>query len=144
MLQVAAPNEIVVMVVFDVKIGESRGMVNLCIPAGIVETAGAHFVKAWHRQRREPTPTERAWLAENLARLPVETTATLQTALPAREILALEPGDVLSLGVPTYQPVDVRVGRTLKFKGRLSADGGRSGVRVDFRCDPTGAPLATA
>ena len=141
MLQVAAPNEIVIMIVFDVKIGDSRGMINLCIPASIVETTGAHFVQAWHRQRREPTAVERAWLHENLARVPAETIASLDTSLTAREMLALAPGDVLSLGVPVYQPIDVRVGGTVKFKGRLAADAGRGGVRVDYRCDVTGQPV---
>jgi len=141
MLQVAAPNEIVIMIVFDVKIGESRGMINLCIPASIVETTGAHFVQAWHRQRREPTPTERAWLHENLARVPADTTASLQTTLTARDILSLEPGDVLSLGMPIYKPIDLCVGGTMKFKGRLAAEAGRGGVRVDYRCDVTGAPV---
>ena len=142
MLQVAAPNEIVIMIVFDVKIGESRGMINLCIPASIVETTGAHFVQAWHRQRREPTATERAWLNENLARVPADTTASLDTTLTAREILSLAPGDILSLGVPIYQPIDMRVGGTVKFKGRLAADAGRGGVRVDYRCDVTGQPVS--
>jgi len=141
MLQVAAPNEIVIMIVFDVKIGDSRGMINLCIPASIVETTGAHFVQAWHRQRREPTPTERAWLHENLARVPAVTDATLETTLTARDILELTPGDVLSLGHPIYQPVDVRVGGTVKFKGRLAVDGARGCVRVDYRCDATGASV---
>jgi flagellar motor switch protein FliM len=142
MLQVAAPNEIVIMIVFDVKIGESRGMINLCIPASIVETTGAHFVQAWHRQRREPTPNERAWLHENLARVPVDASATLETTLTARDILELAPGDVLSLGHPIYQPVDVRVGGTVKFKGRLASDNGRGTVRIDYRCDMAGVPVA--
>src|SRR5262245_43643454 len=137
MLQVAAPNEIVIMIVFDVKIGDSRGMINLCIPASIVETTGAHFVQAWHRQRREPTVTERAWLRENLSRVPTETTASLTSTLTARELLALTPGDVVSLGVPVRTPIDLRIGRTLKFKGRLAAADGRRGVRVDYRCDVT-------
>ncbi|MFI5179476.1 MAG: flagellar motor switch protein FliM [Vicinamibacterales bacterium] len=141
MLQVAAPNEIVIMIVFDVRIGESRGMINLCIPASIVETAGAHFVQAWHRQRREPTAIERAWLRENLARVPTETIASLESTLTARELLALAPGDVISLGVPIRKPIDVRIGRTLKFKGRLAAEEDRGGVRIEYRCDATGVRL---
>ena len=141
MLQVAAPNEIVIMIVFDVKIGDSRGMINLCIPASIVETTGAHFVQAWHRQRREPTPVERAWLRENLSRVPTDMTASLASSLTAREMLALSPGDVVSLGVPVRTPIDVRVGRTLKFKGRLAAAEGRRSLRVEYRCDVTGASV---
>ena len=75
MLQVAAPNETVLMIVFDVKIGETRGIANLCLPASIVETTDGHFAQAWHRQRREPTPTERGWVHENLSRVPVDARA---------------------------------------------------------------------
>src|SRR6185503_15961825 len=74
MLQVAAPNEVVVMIVFDAKIGESRGQINLCVPASIIESTGTGFVQAWHRQRRELTPTEQTWLTDNLGRVPVTIT----------------------------------------------------------------------
>jgi flagellar motor switch protein FliM len=141
MLQVAAPNETVVMIVFDVKIGETRGMINLCIPASIVETAGAHFVQAWHRQRRAPTAGERAWLWENLARVPMRTTAMFDVKLTARELLALVPGDVVSLDVPIYKPIELRVGSTLKFKGRLAVESGRTGFRIEHRCDGAGVEI---
>jgi flagellar motor switch protein FliM len=144
MLQVAAPNEIVIMIVFDVRIGESRGMINLCIPASIVETTGGNFAQAWHRQRREPTETESAWLHENLSRAPQKITALLESKVTARELLALTAGDVVSLGVPVARPIDVRVGGTLKFKGRLAIANGRAGVRVEYRCDSTGARAAEA
>jgi flagellar motor switch protein FliM len=141
MLQVAAPNETVVMIVFDVKIGEARGMMNLCIPASIVETAGAHFVQAWHRQRRAPTATEQTWLWENLSRVPMNTTAMFNVKLTAREFLALVPGDVVSLDVPIYKPIELRVGGTLKFKGRLAVDSGRTGFRIEHRCDGAGVEV---
>ena len=32
MLQVAAPNEAMILLVFEIRIGGSRGMLNLCIP----------------------------------------------------------------------------------------------------------------
>lgn len=138
MLQVAAPNEIVIMIVFDVKIGEARGMMNLCIPASIVESTGAHFVQAWHRQRREPTEVERRWLSENLSRVPLGLSALLETRLSARDLLALEPGNIVSLNIPVEKPIDVHVGTIRKFRGRLAVAGARVGVRVEERCDATG------
>jgi len=139
MLQVAAPNEIVILIVFEMRIGDARGMLNLCIPASIVENAGGHFVQAWHRQRREPTPTERAWLRENLARVPLAMTALLESRLAARDLLTLTAGDVVSLGVPLRKPIDLRIGQTLKFKGRLTVDDGRVAVRVEHRHNPSDA-----
>jgi flagellar motor switch protein FliM len=134
MMQVAAPNETVVMIVFDVRIGAARGMMNLCVPASIVETGGGHFVQAWHRQRRDPTPTDRAWLAENLARVPMALTARLETSVKMRELLDLVNGDVISLGVPVGKPIELLVGHTTKFNGRLSALGGRVGVTIEGTC----------
>ena len=138
MLQVASPNETMVMVTFAMRVGDARGMVNLCLPASLVESTGAHFAQAWHRQRRDLTPTERGWLHDNIARVPVNLTALLTAQLTARELLALEPGDIVGLGVPAHQPIDVHVGSSLKFRGRLAVDGRRSAVRIVHRCDVAG------
>lgn len=138
MLQVAAPNEIVIMVVLDARIGDARGMINLCFPASIVESAGGHFVQAWHQQRREPTPNERVWLRENLARVRMPLSASLEARLSTRELIELVPGSVLSLGIPIETPVDISVGETQKFKGRLTALGRQVGVQLEHRCNPLG------
>ena len=113
MLQVAAPNEVFILLVFDIRIADSRGMLNLCIPAGV----GVHFAQGWHGTHREPTPVERRRLTENLARVPVRVTASLGTRIEAREVLAIRPGDCLSLGMPVHQPVEVTAGRVLKWRG---------------------------
>ncbi len=97
MLQVAAPNEIVVVVVFDVKVGEVRGLINLCIPTNVVETAGTHFAQAWQRQRRELTSTEHAWLDENFGRVPVPVVPLIRTRLNASAVLGLQVGEVVAL-----------------------------------------------
>lgn len=134
MLQVAAPNEIVIMIVFDVRIGEVRGMMNLCIPASIAETMGG--VQAWQPHHRAPTGTERSWLQQNLGRVDLDVSAVLESKLLTSDLLALSAGDVISLGVPSDRPIDVRVGGTLKFKGRLGVAGrGQLGVWIDRRCD---------
>jgi flagellar motor switch protein FliM len=67
MLQVAAPNEVFILLVFDIKIAETRGMLNLCVPAAV----GAGFAQGWHGTHREPTSLERRRLFENLGRVPL-------------------------------------------------------------------------
>lgn len=131
MLQVAGPNEIVILLVFDLKVGDIRGMLNLCIPASAIEATGSSFVQGWHRTHREPTFTEQRWLHANLARVPLAVTSTIETRLRARELVNLASGDVLSLGVPVQVPLDVRVGSMVKFKGRLTASGGHAALRIE-------------
>lgn len=138
MLQVASPNDPVVMLVFDLKIGDAQGMLNLCLPASIVEKTDTHFAGALDRHRREPTDKERLWLNETLARVPMPVTALLESRCTTRELVELRAGDVVSLGVPAERPLDLRVGRTLKFRGQPAADAGRAFVRVLHRCDGAG------
>ena len=131
MLQVAAPNETVLMIVFDVKIGETRGFVNLCLPATIVESTDGHFAQAWHRQKREPTAAERGWVQQNLARVSVDLSALIEARVSTGDLLAMSPGDVVSLGVPVHRPIELRIGTTPKFRGRLGVDEGRIAVRIE-------------
>jgi flagellar motor switch protein FliM len=131
MLQVAAPNETVLMIVFDFKIGETRGFANLCLPATIVESTDGHFAQAWHRQRREPTAAERGWVHQNLSRVTVDLSALIEARVSTRDLLTMAPGDVVSLGVSVHKPIDLRVGTTPKFRGRLGVEDGRIAVRVE-------------
>lgn len=142
MLQVASANDTVVMLAFDMRIGEATGRLHLSLPANLVERTDAHFAGALDRHRREPTGRERGWLNENLARVPMPLTAVLESRCTTRELLELRSGDVMSLGIPAHRPLDLRVGRTLKFRGAPMVDDGRAAVRVAHRCD--GAGLAEA
>jgi flagellar motor switch protein FliM len=136
MLQVSSPNEVVVAIRFDIKIGTTRGKMNLCLPASVIEVVGAHFGQSWHRQRRDPNDLERAWIRENLSRVPLELTAMLEARLRTGELVALRQGDVLSLGVRADAPIELRVGETRKFTGRLTRHAGRIGIRIDRRAEP--------
>ena len=140
MLQVAAPNDVIVMIVFDVRIGEARGFLNVCLPASMVESAGTEFVQAWRRQDRAITPQERTWVQEHIGRMPMTIASVIETRLSGREVLALEPGDIVSLGRAIDEPVELRVGGVCKFLGRMVATDRRVLAQVDRRC--AGAPPA--
>src|SRR5262245_27545299 len=105
MLQVSAPNEIFIMLVFDLRVGGARGMLNLALPATVIEAVGSNFSQGWHRTRKEQSNKDRERLTENLGRIPVPVTAGLDSKLSASEVLQLRPGDVLSVGRPVREPV---------------------------------------
>ena len=133
MLQVMGPNEIVVLLGFDIKVADSRGMLNLCIPATAIEATGDRFVQGSQRTRRQPTKEEEAWLGANLGRVTVPVTAMLETTLAAEELLKLRPGDIVALGHSINQPIDVMVGKIHRFAGRLAQNGQAMAVRVESR-----------
>jgi flagellar motor switch protein FliM len=126
------------MLVFDLRVGEARGAVHLCLPAALVERSDASVAGGWSRQRHEPTARERGWLTENLSRVPMTVSAVLSTRCTAGDLATLAVGDVLALDVPADAPLDLRVGETLKFRARLAEIGGRVRARIDHRCDGAG------
>ena len=128
MLQVTGPNEIVILLVFDVRLGETRGQLNICIPAAAIEAVGDRFAHGWQRSRREPTLDEQTWLHQNLWSMPLPVTARLDTTLSARELLQLRVGDVLALGHPASDPVQVHVGQVGRFSGHLTRTDSGVGV----------------
>ena len=133
MLQVAAPNEGFVVVVFQMHVGDVGGVVNLCIPATVVETASAQFTQAWPKQRREAAGQDRAWINEHIARTTVPVEALIRATLPATTVLALEPGSVLALPLAADRPVDLSVAGLKKMTGRLASERGRLLVTVEQR-----------
>jgi flagellar motor switch protein FliM len=113
MLRVAAANEAVLVIAFEIRIADSKGVLNLCLPAAV----GTHLPQDWHSTRREPSPEESRNLTRNLARMRVPVAAVVQAQLPAREVLALRPGDVVSLGRSARERLEIRVWDTTKFLG---------------------------
>ena len=131
MLQVTGRNEIVVVVAFLIKVADTRGTLKLCIPASAIEAIGDTFSQAWHRARRQPTMEEVARLSTNLGRVPLAVTAHLSTTVSARELIALRPGDVMTLGRNAGQPVTVSVGALPAYAGQLVVHNGSLAIRVE-------------
>lgn len=125
-LPVAAPGDAMVLVVFDVHVGETRGTLNLCLPAALC----ASVPQGWQSARRDPSPAESRHLARNLGRVSVPLTAVLRTELAAGDILALRPGDVISLGRPVRLPVEVRAWDTLKLLAQPTRTANGLGLAV--------------
>jgi flagellar motor switch protein FliM len=131
MLQVAAPNEVVVLVAFEIRIGEAGGMLNICLPSSSIESVGESFTHSWYRAHRTPSTTEREEMGTALGRLPMHVAATVETTLTARDVLALQPGDVINLGHRLAEPIQGRVNNLTKFFVIPTLVDGRAGVRVE-------------
>jgi flagellar motor switch protein FliM len=109
-------------------------MLNICVPASVIEASGGNFAQSWQQQRRDRTPQEAQWLTDSIGQAPLRVTADVSTTLRTRELLNLAPGQVLSLGVPLDAGVNIRVGDIVKFTGRLAMQAGRAAVQVQQVC----------
>ena len=126
MLDVAPPAEAMLFATFSVRMGEASGMLHLCIPAAV----GASLGKGATGTPREPSAVDSQRMLQSLSSVRVPVTAILPTTLPAREILALRPGDVLSLSWSTRDPIEVRAWHTPKFLAHPTRTAGGVGLLV--------------
>jgi flagellar motor switch protein FliM len=130
MLQVAAPNEVVLLLSFEIRIGETRGVLNLCFPASSIEAVSGGFTRSWNRTKREMTPNEHDALEESLKRIQVNLEAGIHTGIGAADFLRLSVGDVIGLDHPAAEPIEVRVNGKPKFVATPSAAGARAQIRL--------------
>jgi flagellar motor switch protein FliM len=132
MLQVTGPNEGVILLAFDIVVGEGRGMLSISIPAAAIETMEEKVAEGWNRTKRQPSAIEAARLQANLGRVPLPVKTLLETRMSARDVLALQAGDVVALGHSAASPVEIHVGGVRRFTGRLGCDdNGNTAVQVE-------------
>jgi flagellar motor switch protein FliM len=143
MLQVTGQNEGVILLAFDISVGEGRGMLSISIPAAAIETMEEKVAEGWNRTKRQPSAAESARLQTNLGRVPLRVKTLLETRMSAREVLALQAGDVVTLGHSAASPVEIHVGGVRRFTGRLACDhNGNTAVTVEQTTDFSGAGMA--
>lgn len=117
-LQMISPNETVVVISFNIVIGESSGMINICIPHVVLEPIVPNLsVRYWMQtNKKEPTPEQSIILEKRLkqASLPL-TTELGKGSMSVEDFLYLQVGDVISLDRKIEDPLIVKVGDIPKF-----------------------------
>jgi flagellar motor switch protein FliM len=93
---------------FEIKIGETRGVLNVCFPATSIEAVSGSFTRSWQRTQRDMTPNEQAVLDENVGRVNVTLSAGIQAAIGGADFLRLQVGDIVGLDHPAGEPIGGR------------------------------------
>jgi flagellar motor switch protein FliM len=131
LLQIVAPNEVVITIVFHVQIASVQGMMSLCIPAVVLEPIIQRFNQSSYSRSREVAPEQTRSLLDTLSTLTFPVSAELRGSTAAMDdLFRLAPGDVLQLDHRADQPISVSVGGLVKFQGDLVANSGRTAVHL--------------
>jgi flagellar motor switch protein FliM len=96
--QIVSPNEVVVLICFEIKMGEASGMMNLCMPYLTIEPIMGQFaIKNWFsRGRKQDAGRSMADLKFNLKACDLECVGYYaELKIGIGELLALKVGDVL-------------------------------------------------
>src|SRR5579864_883642 len=112
LVQIVPPNETVVVVGFELKMGNRAGTMSLCIPYNAIEPImGLLATQNWFSyQRKGPQEDHLRKLKTNVVNAPVEARAFLaQTTIKLNELLALQVGDVITTDKPIEREVLIQV-----------------------------------
>jgi len=123
LVQIVAPNEVVVLVVFEIKFGDVMGMMNLCIPAIVFEPIAAKFDQEWYTGFKKSSDFREAkWLSIWLKRALFPCAAELKdnvTTISVDQFLSLQEGDILTFSAKPDEKMDFSIASYSRFKGKV-------------------------
>jgi flagellar motor switch protein FliM len=120
LLQILAPNEAVVAISVEIRIGETAGIMNMGIPSIIVKMLRQKFDQQWSVRKAQSTDGDHHRILRLLRPASIRLDARLQgPTMRVDTLLALEPGDVLGFDYPLDRPLDVMVNGKLKHRGEI-------------------------
>jgi flagellar motor switch protein FliM len=132
LLQILAPNEAVVAISLEVRIGDNSGMMNLGVPSIIIKMLRQKFDQQWSVRKTESTTEERDRILRLIRPAATVVDARLQgPTLKVAELLEIQQGDVLTFDFPTERPVDLLVNSKLKFHGHVASNGRKRAFRIE-------------
>lgn len=133
-MQIVSPNETIALISLSTKIGDTTGMINLCIPHVVIEPIMPRLsVHHWFvSQKKKRAPEEVDMLSNRVRKAKLPIIAELGTSsITIREFLSLQPGDVITLNKRTEEGLHIKVGEKLKFIGTPGTVRDRMAVQID-------------
>mgnify|MGYP000985381333 CR=1 FL=1 len=133
--QIMSPNEPIAIVTLNVQIGESEGMVNICIPHIVIEPISHQLTtKYWFKsQVSEETKNEEKAkvLSEQLKYAKVNLRAILgETSITVDDFANLQEGDVIRLDRKANEDIDIMIENLRKFKGIVGLQNNNLAIQI--------------
>lgn len=134
LVQIVPPNEVVILISFELTVGDLRGMMNLCIPFNSIErVSGKLTSNSWlSYSRAASSPDSKERVKRQLGAARVELVATLaETRITTADLLNLRVGDVITTDKDQRRPLEVAVAGRPKFAASAGTFKGQLAVRIE-------------
>ncbi|WPP39831.1 flagellar motor switch protein FliM [Paenibacillus hunanensis] len=133
-MSLVSPNETIALISLSTKIGDTTGMINLCIPHVVIEPIMSKLSAnhLFFSQKKEPALEEVESLKQRVHRAQLPVIAELgESRLSIQEFLSLSVGDVISLNKPIQQDLSIKIGNQLKFYGSPGTVKDRVAIQIN-------------
>lgn len=132
-LQIVSPNETVVVISMNANVGETSGMMNICIPHMLLEPIipklSAHY---WMESTsKQKLPDEIEAIEKKVKSASIEITAELgETQFMIEDFLSLAKDDIIELNHSIRQPLTIKVSGIPKFIGQAGKQNKKLAVQI--------------
>ena len=133
LVQIVPPNEVIVLISFELTMGEMRGIMNLCVPYNTIEPlAGKLSANTWSAYTQKHTDRRQTLnLETGISAATVEMVVYLaDTRLKAGEVMQLAVGDVILTERDRAAGLEVCIEGSPKFQGYAGVYKGHKAVRI--------------
>jgi flagellar motor switch protein FliM len=133
LVQIVPPNEVVVLISFEITLGDIRGMMNLCIPFNNIERISSKLTSnSWvGYSRGSATDATRQQISRQLTNSQVELVVTLaETKITTADLIGLRVGDVITTDKDVQVPLDVSVEGVVKYAAQPGVFKGHKAFQI--------------
>jgi flagellar motor switch protein FliM len=133
LVQIVPPNEVVVLISFELSIGDSRGMMNFCIPFNAIERiSGRLSANSWVSYgKKMATPENIKRISGQLSDALVEVVVDLaETNISTSDLISLKVGDIIATEKDVERPLVVSIEGQPKFHATAGAFKGHKAIQV--------------
>jgi len=133
LVQIVPPNEVVVVIGFELKMSNRAGTMNLCIPYNVIEPVMEDLAaRSWFNSAKtQRSPELESRITSNLGRAATGVTATLaETTITLRDLREMEVGDLIVTEKAANRPVVLEVEGERKHLAHLGQYKGKRALRI--------------
>jgi flagellar motor switch protein FliM len=133
-IQIVPPNDTIVSILFEVKVGDLRGAMSLCIPYLLLKPITPKLsVQRWFSSTIGENMGQNAdKLAQRLSKAKVTCVCRLGTArITVNDLVNLAVGDTVILDRRATDEVDLMIGSSVKFRGKPGTSGRKVALHVN-------------
>jgi len=133
LVQIVPPNEVVVVVGFELKMANRAGTMNLCIPYNVIEPVMEELsAQSWFNvPKGEKSKQLQDRIASSLAGAALTVTGVMaETTITLRELMSLAVGDVIVTEKPAAEPVVLCVEGRPTHLAHIGQHRGQRALRV--------------
>ncbi len=140
LVQIVAPNEVVVVVGFELKMGARAGTISLCIPFNVIEPVMDRLAtQSWLLyQQKAVSERQIMELKNHVQRSHVNIRSFLaETTITLQDLMNLQPGDIIETNRSAKSEILMQVEGRNKFAGRLGQYRGSKAIKITRPIDPS-------